>query len=128
MPHTNTAVAVFHSHEHAEAAVRELQKSGFDIKKLSIIGKDYHTEEHVVGYYNSGDRMMSWGKNGAFWGALWGMLFGSAFFMIPGLGPILVAGPLVGLIIASVEGAAVMGGIGVLGGAWPASAYPKTAL
>ena len=28
-----------------------------DIKKLSIVGKEYHTEEHVVGYYNAGDRM-----------------------------------------------------------------------
>jgi hypothetical protein len=26
------------------------------MKKLSIVGKDYHTEEHVVGYYNAGDR------------------------------------------------------------------------
>jgi hypothetical protein len=39
--------------------------------------------------------MKYWGKQGAFWGGLWGMLFGAAFFAIPGLGPILVAGPLV---------------------------------
>src|SRR3954454_20490498 len=114
MTEKDLVVAVYTRHENAEEAVQELQRAGFDMKQLSIIGKDYHTEEHVVGYYNSGDRMLSWGKNGTFWGALWGMLFGSAFFMIPGLGPILVAGPLVGLIVASVEGAAVMGGIGVL--------------
>jgi len=41
----------------AEAAVRELQRSGFDLKKPPIVGKDYHTEEHAVGYYNAGDRM-----------------------------------------------------------------------
>ena len=51
------------------------------MKKLSIVGKDYHTEEHVVGYYNAGDRMMYWGKLGAFWGGLWGMLFGSAVLL-----------------------------------------------
>jgi uncharacterized membrane protein len=128
MSNTNTAVAVFQSHEQAEAAIRELQKSGFDIKKLSIIGKDYHTEEHVVGYYNAGDRMMSWGKNGAFWGALWGMLFGSAFFMIPGVGPVLVAGPLVGWIVATLEGAAVMGGLGVLGGALASIGIPENSI
>jgi len=33
---------------------------------------------------------------GAFWGGFWGLLFGSAAFAIPGLGPILLAGPLVG--------------------------------
>jgi len=55
-----------------------------------------HSEEDVVGYYNTGDRMRSWGKNGAFWGGIWGVLFGSAFFVIPGIGPLVAAGPLVG--------------------------------
>ena len=44
------------------------------MKKLSIVGKDYHTEEHVVGYYTTGDRMLYWGKLGAFWGGFWGLL------------------------------------------------------
>ncbi len=44
-------VAVYNTHPEAEAGVKELQKGGFDTKKLSIVGKDYHTEEHVVGYY-----------------------------------------------------------------------------
>ena len=70
------------------------------MKKLSIVGKGYHTDEQVVGYYNTGDRMKYWGKVGAFWGGFWGLLFGSALFMIPGLGPILVAGPLVAWIVA----------------------------
>jgi hypothetical protein len=64
------------------------------MKKMSIVGEDYHTDEQVVGYYNAGDRMKYWGKLGAFWGGILGMLFGAAFFVIPGLGPILVAGPL----------------------------------
>jgi hypothetical protein len=49
----NAVVAVFDSHERAEDAIRELEKNGLDMKKLSIIGKDYHSEEHVVGYYNT---------------------------------------------------------------------------
>jgi hypothetical protein len=36
----NAVVAAFDSHERAEDAIRELQQSGFDMKKLSIIGKD----------------------------------------------------------------------------------------
>ena len=51
-----------------------------------------HSEEDVVGYYNTGDRMRSWGKNGAFWGGIRGVLFGSAFFVIPGIGPLVAAG------------------------------------
>ena len=62
----------------------------------------------MVGYYNTGDRMKHWGKLGAFWGGIWGMLFGAAFFAIPGLGPILVAGPLVAWIVGALEGAVVV--------------------
>jgi hypothetical protein len=74
----------------------ELQKSGFDMQKLSIVGKDYQTEEAVVGYYTMGDRVKAWGKTGAFWGGLWGLLLGSAFFLVPGIGPLFAAGPVVG--------------------------------
>ena len=83
---------------------KELQRSGFDVKKLSIVGKEYHSEEHVIGYYNAGDRMKYWGKMGAFWGGNWGLLFGAAFFAIPGFGPVLIAGPLVSWIVGALEG------------------------
>ena len=74
MSDQNSIVVVYGSHSDAEAAVKELKKSGFDIRKISILGKEYHTEEQVVGYYNAGDRMKYWGKMGAFWGGLWGLL------------------------------------------------------
>lgn len=124
----NSVVAIYESHSQAEDAVRELQKSGFDMKKLSIVGKDYHTDEHVVGYYNTGERMMYWGKLGAFWGGLWGMLFGSAFFLVPGVGPLLVAGPLVTWIVGALEGAAIMGGMSALGAALVSIGIPKNSV
>src|SRR5450432_3339885 len=111
----HSAVAVYETHPQAEAALKEMQRCGFDMKRLSIVGKDYHTEEQVIGYYNAGDRMKRWGKSGAFWGGMWGLLFGSAFFMIPGFGPILVAGPAVAWIIGALEGAAVLGGLSAVG-------------
>jgi hypothetical protein len=52
-----SAVAVYDTHSDAEKAIRTLAKSGFDMQKLSIVGRDYATEEGVVGYYNTGDRM-----------------------------------------------------------------------
>ena len=122
----NTAVVgIYRSHTEAETSVKELQRSGFDMKKLSIVGKDYHTEEHVVGYYNTGDRMKVWGKQGAFWGGLWGLLFGSALFFIPGIGPLIVFGPLVTWIVAGLEGAAVAGGLSALGAALYGIGIPK---
>ena len=125
MSNKNSVVAVFASHDKAEDAVRKLQKSGFDMKKLSIVGKDYHTDEHVVGYYNTGDRMMYWGKLGAFWGGFWGLLFGSAFFWVPGIGPLLVAGPLAAAIIGALENAALVGGLSALGAGLYSLGIPK---
>jgi hypothetical protein len=112
---STSIVALYSTHDAAEAAVRELEHSGFDMKKLSIVGRDYHTDEHVVGYYTAGDRMKAWGATGAFWGGLWGILFGSAFFWVPGVGPMLVAGPLVGWILAVLESAVAVGGMSVVG-------------
>ena len=125
MSEMNSVVAIYKTHSEAEEAVKELQKSGFDMKKMSIVGKDYHTDEHVVGYYNTGDRMKYWGKMGAFWGGIWGWLFGAAFFAIPGIGPILVAGPLVAWIVGALEGAIVVGGLSALGAGLYSIGIPK---
>ena len=128
MPEKNSVVAIYNTHTEAEDAVKGLQKAGFEMKKLSIVGKDYHSDEHVVGYYNTGDRVKYWGKLGAFWGGLWGFLFGSAFFFIPGIGPIVVAGPLVSWIIAALEGAAVVGGLSAVGAALYGIGIPKDSI
>ena len=124
----NSVVAIYPSHTAAEAAIKELQKSGFDMKKLSIVGRDYHTDEHVVGYYNVGDRMKHWGKIGAFWGWIWGCLFGSAFFFIPGIGPLLIAGPLVGWLVGALESAVVVGGLSALGAGLYGLGIPKDSI
>ena len=128
MNKNNSIVAIYQSHVEAEAAVKELQQSGFDMKKLSIVGRDQHTDEHVVGYYNVGDRMKYWGKMGAFWGGIWGWLFGSAFFLIPGIGPLIVAGPLVGWIVGALEGAVVVGGVSAIGAGLYSLGIPKDSI
>jgi hypothetical protein len=92
---------------------------------LSIIGKETHTDEHAIGYYNTGDRMKRWGKTGAVWGGFWGLLIGSAFFAVPGIGPILVAGPAVAWILGALEGAAVVGGLSAVGAGLYGIGIPK---
>jgi hypothetical protein len=111
----HAVVAIYDTHSEAEDAVKELHRSGFDMRKLSIVDRDYHTEEHVAGYYNTGDRMRYWGKKGAFWGGRWGLRFGAAFFAIPGLGPVVVAGPVVRWIVVALEGAVIVGSVSALG-------------
>ena len=53
------------------------------------------------------------------------MLFGAAFFAIPGLGPVLVAGPLVAWIVGALEGAVVVGGLSALGAGLYSIGIPK---
>lgn len=124
----NAIVAIYNTHLDAERAVRQLQRSGFDMKKLSIVGKDYHTEENVVGYYNTGDRMKYWGKWGAFWGGIWGLFAYAAFFAVPGIGPMLVAGPLVSWIVAALEGAVAVGGLSAIGAGLYSIGIPKDSI
>ena len=121
----HSVVAVYESHIAAEAGIKALQAAGLDMKRLSIIGKDFQTEEHALGFYTSGDRIKFWGGRGAFWGSLWGLLFGGAFFFIPAIGPVVVLGPLVTWIVTALEGAAVGGAVGVLAAALTSLGLPK---
>jgi hypothetical protein len=124
----STTVAIYATHEQADTAVKALQKSGFDLRKLSIVGKDFRTEEHAIGYYNTGDRVRFWGRTGAFWGGLAGILFSSAFLIIPVVGHVIVLGPLVTSLIGGLEGAAVGGGTSALFAALVGLGIPKDTL
>lgn len=86
------------------------------MKKLSIIGKDYQTEEHVTGYVQTGDRAKYWGSFGALWGSVWGLLLGSAALIVPGFGHLIVLGPLTSALLNVAGGAALGAGAGMLGG------------
>lgn len=125
MTKTDIAVAVYDLHTQAEAAVKALQRAGFDMKKISIIGRDYHTEEHVVGFLNAGDRAKVFGKFGAFWGGLMGVLFGSAMMFIPVVGHVIVLGPLAAALFGGLQGAVLVGGINALAGGLIAVGIPK---
>jgi hypothetical protein len=125
MTDASSVVAVYNSHTDAEKAVAALSAASFDITKVSIVGKDYHTEENVVGYYTAGDRMKSWGGMGAFWGGIWGLLFGAGFFLIPGIGPVLVAGPFLAALVGALESAAIVGGLSAVAAGLVSLGIPK---
>ena len=125
MNKTDIAVAVYDSHGLAEDAVHKLAKAGFDMKTISIIGKDYHTEQHVVGYFNTGDRVKYFGKLGAFWGGMAGILFGSALMFVPVVGHVVVLGPIAAAIAGGLQGAVLGGGASALFGALSTLGVPK---
>ena len=125
MTDLNAVIAVFADHQGAEAAVKKLADAGIDMKHLSVVGKGYHTDEKVVGFYNAGDRIKFWGKRGAFWGGLWGWLFGGVFMFIPVVGHVVVLGYLATMLMSAIEGAVVVGGLSALGAALYSTGIPK---
>jgi hypothetical protein len=125
MEHTDSVVAVFLDHNAAEAAVKKLTDAGFEMKQLSVVGKGYHTDEKVVGFYNTGDRIKFWGTRGAFWGGFWGLFFGGLFMTIPVVGHVVVLGYLATVAISAIENAVLVGGLSALGAAIYSLGIPK---
>jgi hypothetical protein len=125
MENVGSVVAVFPDHEAAEAAVKKLTSASFEMKNLSVVGKGYHTEEKVVGFYNIGDRIKFWGKRGAFWGGFWGLFLGGLFMTIPVVGHVVILGYLATVAISGIENAVVVGGLSALGAALYSIGIPK---
>jgi hypothetical protein len=125
MPADTSPAYVFETRAEAEDAIQLLSRSDFDMKKLSLVGKGYHTEEHPVGFYTAGDKIKSWGKTGAFWGGIWGLLLAPAVFFLPGVGLVAMAGPFVAALVGALEGAVVVGSLSVLGAALSQMGVPE---
>ncbi len=125
MDQTDTVIAVFDDHEGADAAIKKLTAGGIAMKNLSVLGKGFHTEEKVVGFYNSGDRVKFWGTRGAFWGGMWGLFFGGMFLTIPVIGHVVVLGYLAATLLSAVESAIMFGGLGAIGAALFSLGIPK---
>jgi len=108
-------VNMFPSHVEAEAAVLELQKAGFDLNKISIIGQNYQTTEHVRGFLTWKDTAKVGAGEAGYWGSfvggLFGILTGAGLLFIPGVGPVIIAGHVVGVLAGWIEGM-IVGGVG----------------
>jgi hypothetical protein len=125
---THSVIGHYPSHMEAEVAVIGLQEQGFDMKKLSIVGKDYQTAEHVRGFLSWKDTAKEGATGAGYWGSfvggLFGILAGAGVLFIPGVGQVIIAGPIVGVLAGWLEGslvggasAAAIGGLtGALGG------------
>jgi hypothetical protein len=117
MPTENATVVVYDSPEKAESALRELKSAGFDLKSVSVAGRDGEGQDSAACLYEPGAGMRCWGKAGTFWNAVWGMLPECAFLTVTGVGRVLVAGPLSGWVITGLENAAIFSGLSALGAA-----------
>ena len=106
-------VGIYRNQERAQQLVEKLIHEDYPMDRISLLSRAGGAGDDMLGvtYHDTGDRMKAWGKHGAFWGAIWGLLAGaSGMFVLPGLGPLLVAGPIVEALGAAIAGAAVAGG------------------
>ena len=125
MQNSDSVIAVFPDHQAAESAIKKLTAAGFEMKNLSIVGKGYHTDEKVVGFYNIGDRIKFWGTRGAFWGGFWGLFLGGLFMAVPVVGHVVVLGYLAAIVAGGIENAVLVGGLSALGAALYSIGIPK---
>jgi hypothetical protein len=128
MERSDIAIARFADHSGAEMAVKTLAQGGFDMKQLSIVGRGYHTDESIVGFYNAGERIHFWGKYGAFWGGLWGLFSGGILLTIPAMGPMVALGVVANVIVSIVEGAILGAGGSALVAALYSIGIPKDSI
>ncbi|MHB1093869.1 general stress protein [Thiobacillus sp.] len=115
-------VAVYDDEARAQRAIEQLRDKGAALDMLSVLGRVHASGDDVLGIYYTGmgARVGAWAKQGALWGALWGVLAGAAgMFVMPVVGPIFAAGPIVETIVATlgggIAGAAAGGAIGGAG-------------
>ncbi len=126
MSEKNSCIGIYNNHIEAEDGIEELQRAGFGMKKLSIVGKGYHTEEHAAGFCNTTDNVKFWGKAGAFWGRCGVSYSSGPFSGFRVIGHLIAAGPLVSTILAGPEGAAAIGGLSALGAAFYSMGIPQS--
>ena len=107
------AVGVFDTEDKATRVIEKLIEEEFPADRLSLLRKTGGMGDDMLGlaYTNTAERVKAWGEHGAIWGALWGLLAGATgLFVLPGIGPLLAAGPVVEALGGAIAGAAVAGG------------------
>jgi hypothetical protein len=103
--------AVFDNPDHARVLVEQMIEHDFPMDQVSILHRASGLGDDVLGiaYTNEKERFKVWGAQGALWGALGGLLLSTAgLFVLPGIGPVLLAGPLIDAIAGAAVGAGLM--------------------
>ncbi|MEJ2362083.1 MAG: hypothetical protein P8Z75_11760 [Gammaproteobacteria bacterium] len=103
--------AVFANTDKAYAVVEDLIKHDFPMDQVSVLYKAGGMGDDFLGiaYTNEKSRFKVWGAGGALWGSLCGLLAGAAgMLVLPGIGPVLIAGPLLEAIAGAAVGAGIM--------------------
>lgn len=98
-------VGIFKDLSSAEQAVAQLRGSGFSTEEINIVSKDPAAKN-----YSGNDSIMDGTMTGGAIGGVGGLLLSAGALTIPGLGPIIAAGPLAATIAGAIGGG-ITGGL-----------------
>jgi len=111
---TKTVIGTYSSVETAVAVVNDLVKAGFQRNDISLIADDPDNKYAAVVDQNTADNTAAGAGIGAAIGGLGGLLLGLGALAIPGIGPVIAAGPIVAALAGAGVGAVTGGIIGAL--------------
>ncbi len=104
-----TVIGLFDSYDDAERCVRELRDLGIPVEDISLVVSDNRGKGETGEHLTTDSKTVAENVlGGALFGGLGGLLIGLGALAIPGLGPIVAAGP----IATTLAGA----GVGAVGG------------
>jgi uncharacterized membrane protein len=110
----NIITALFDEPEAAQNAIQELMASNIRKEDISVIAADAVGAEHTALGTPKSEQASERAGKGALVGGVAGLLIGLATLAIPGIGPVLAAGPLASALVGAGLGSATGGLIGVL--------------
>jgi len=108
----NFVGAIFAKPEPAAAVIEKMIEEDFPMDQMSMLHRAGGQGDDILGisYSSEKERFKIWGAEGAALGSLGGLAAGAAgLFLLPGIGPVLITGPLIDAIAGAAVGAGVMG-------------------
>lgn len=111
----NTTVTIYSNPDQVQSALVQLEKFGFDLNRISVIGKAYRDQKELAAYYEQDKKLKCWGERSEFWNRLSSVIRKWVLFSCPGTGSLLVVGPIAVWIVAVLNNSAIFVGLSALG-------------
>ncbi|WP_435017802.1 DUF2382 domain-containing protein [Tundrisphaera sp. TA3] len=109
-----TVVGLFETRDQAVKAVESLKAAGFPAEDMSIVMRDREASADVAEEAGVGDAAAAGAMGGGLLGGIAGLVLGAGALAIPGIGPIIAAGPIAAALTGGALGAAAGGIVGAL--------------
>lgn len=116
-------VGYYDTEQEAVNAIEQLKSQGYRSEDISVISKNQHEVDHISSETDTKapEGAATGAATGGVLGGLGGVMAGLGALAIPGIGPVVAAGP----IIAGLTGAAAGAGVGGLAGALIGMGIPE---